>query len=161
MARPGRDFAYLNFMRPKRPGRACFACLCQHSRQAETAVKRHPQIRTRRVRSARIKSDMWKCRRGFPLRSASYEGQAGQAGRAMRHGAPACASHLSACGYAQEDADMAPSRVSGVARQSEDGTEHQRRRPFPTQPSPKRYGGHAERAKRAREVVHWKSTTCG
>ena len=33
-----RDFAYLHFMRPKRPGRACFACLCQHSRQAETAA---------------------------------------------------------------------------------------------------------------------------
>ena len=52
---PRKDFAYLHFMRPKRPGRACFACLCQHSRQAETAVKRHPKIRTRRVRSARIK----------------------------------------------------------------------------------------------------------
>ena len=36
----------------------------------------------------------------------------------MRHWPPACASHLSACGYAQEDADMVPSRVSGVARRA-------------------------------------------
>ncbi len=51
------------------------------------------------VTIARIKSDMWKCRRGFPLRSASYEGQAGQAGRALK-------------------AWGAPSRVSGVARRA-------------------------------------------
>ena len=122
-----RDFAYLHFMRPKRPGRACFACLCQHSRQAETAAIGRTARRSVPTSNS-TNQDAQGAKRTHKIRYVNVPTGFGRAGRALRHGAPACASHLSACGYAQEDADMAPSRVSGVARQSEDGTEHQRGR---------------------------------
>ena len=154
-----RDFAYLHFMRPKRPGRACFACLCQHSRQAETAAIGRTARRSVPTSNS-TNQDAQGAKRTHKIRYVEVPTGFGRAGRVLKAwGACLCVAPVCVRIRTGRRRHGAIPRVRRSSK-SEDGTEHQRRWSFPTQPSPKRYGGHAERATRAREVEARLKSAC-
>ena len=72
-----RDFAYLHFMRPKRPGRACFAETAAIGRTARRSVPT----------SNSTNQDAQGAKRTHKIRYVEVPTGFGRAGRAVRHGA--------------------------------------------------------------------------